>query len=260
MHILLIITAGLAAGVLADDVSTYTQQFCRTALKTSQGSGGTTTKVLTQSLTRTMTSTVTPTLTITPTSASIVKKTTVTETITKTLPRSTDTFSTTISFTDTSTVATTLTYTSTAQATSVTTSTPPTTTLSASAGFVPLASALANGGFTTAKRARRAAALDIFDVQPVKLEGRAASQQILCGADGKITYSPPQFPGLITCLKRVQVITMKIVTVTSKQTKTVAAPQNTVTQVSFSSLSFHADRLLHIHQIIIGKPSTTNHL
>ncbi|KAK4506860.1 hypothetical protein PRZ48_000593 [Zasmidium cellare] len=117
--------------------------------------------------------------------------------------------------------------------TEVATSTLDTTTIAASAGFIPLSSALAASGHSVAKR--RVARDRIRDVEPVAVEERASQQKIICGSDGSISYDPPQFFGKVTCYKRVEIVSTKVITSTAKKTKTITAPRGTITQTSFTT-------------------------
>lgn len=228
----------LVASVTALNVETSSKQTCRTALHTKQGSGDTTTKSTTLYLTRTIKSTITPTKSIIPASATVTKKATVTISTTKTLPQTTDTFSKTLSITKTSTVSTTVVSTTTSTALATVTSTYATSTIAASAGFVPLSSALALDGHAASKKHRRNYQGVARDVAPI--EKRKVSQQILCGSDGKVTFNPPQYSDSVTCYKRVKVVTTSVVTVTGTKTKTITAPQGTSTKVQCtSSVSFN---------------------
>ncbi|KAL9534925.1 hypothetical protein SMMN14_01632 [Sphaerulina musiva] len=229
---LMLIYAGLLFTLVAgDSVNTISQKLvCRTALKTSSGSGGRTTSSTTIHLSKTVTHVVTPTLTITPAVSTTTKKTTITQTSTATFPQSTNTFSTTLSFTATSTAYTTLISTITSSVTQTTTSTFATTTVQPSSGFVPISSALAAAGHAVAKRARRGVDMVHRDVAAV--EKRKAHQQIVCGDDGSITYTPRQYQGAVTCYQRIQVVTTKTVTSTAQKTKSITAHRLTTTITS----------------------------
>ncbi|PPJ53598.1 hypothetical protein CBER1_00440 [Cercospora berteroae] len=234
----LIASALLAVSVVADSVNTYSQQVCRTALKPSQGSGGTTTQSTTKYLTKTVTQTITPTVTITPTSTTLTKKTTTTKWSSRTLPQSTSIFSTTLSFTITSSAYTTLISTLTSSVSSTTTSTFTTTTIQPSPGFVAISSALAAEGHAAAKRARRGAEVASSEPVAVEIQERATQQKIICGNDGTITYDPPQYKGLVICNRRVQITSTSTKTSTTITRPPVASTTITISTTSTLSTTF----------------------
>lgn len=233
MYRSIIALAALAVSAAADYTSTFTQQFCKTALITKKGSGGTTTKASTVHLTRTIKSTITPTVTITSASHTIAQRLTTTKSTTKTLPQTTNTFSSTLSFTETSTLLTTFITTSTSTSIETTTSIPETTTIAAS-GLIPISSALAASGHTVSKKRRRSSDR-LQNAAPFALAERAAGQKIICGPDGKITYDPPQYSGSVTCFKKVQIVTTKVLTSTAKKTRTIVAPQGKTTKTLYAT-------------------------
>ncbi|EME49690.1 hypothetical protein DOTSEDRAFT_76918 [Dothistroma septosporum NZE10] len=234
MRLLILPLAALAALVAADSTSTFSQQFCKTALYTKKGSGGTTTKASTIYLTRTIESTVTPTITVTPKSVTCTRHFTTTVSTTKTLPQTTNTFSKTELFTETSTVLTTFITTSTSTSFETTTSTLDTTTVAAS-GVIPISSALAANGHTVSKKRRRSSSDRVQDARPVAIQERAVAQRIICGSDGTITFDPPQYSGTVTCFKAVQIVTTKVLTSTAKKTRTMTAPQRKTTKTLYTT-------------------------
>jgi hypothetical protein len=132
-------------------------------------------------------------------------------------------------FTNTATISdattTTLVSTETEFSTALTTSYA-TYTVPASAGFTPLASALAASGNTAAKKMRRRERLRsrVPEAEPASdvadLEKRSSSGEFCIGG-------PSKYPAAVTCTKLVEIVSTSTVKLTAKKTATVTAPQGT---------------------------------
>jgi hypothetical protein len=104
-------------------------------------------------------------------------------------------------------------------------------TVPASAGFTPLASALAASGNTAAKKRRRGEKLRIrvAGAEPASnvanLEKRDSSGEFYIGGLN-------QYPAAVICTKLAEIVSTSTVKLTAKKTSTVTAAQGTLTEVN----------------------------
>jgi hypothetical protein len=237
-------------------VSTYSKSFCATRLTTKKpASVPTSTRAYTLTFKPKVTTVITNTYTVTPSSTTVTDVATATSSTTTTvtqvmmccrphhleqqltLAKVTDTFTSTLTQTISDTTTTTLVSTETDYFTVLTTSYG-TYTVSASAGFTPLASVLAASGNTAAKKRRRGEKLR-SRVAEAEAAPNVADLEERANRGTPCVGGPQKYPAAVTCTKFVQIFSTSTVRLTAKKTATVTAPQGTITQVSVAIEARH---------------------